>query len=303
MKVSRSQAVAVFAALGVPQAEEWSRRRMNNKVKDLPNHVEEDFTLEDDELNDRLRAMVEAVDSGEGVEVVKDTEFEDEPVAEAPVKEEPAKEPEPAAKAPETAPEQPKQKKGRRGRRGKKAAEKPAEEPKAEAPPEPKKDEGAKEEKAKDAKPAKAKPKAKAKKKKVKPSGVSKHSCSYLAGKVIGKHGLSTGITKTMVTEHTKLVGRTNEYRSKYDLSDAHHTIRGFSGEEFDGNLVGVRVSVTRPYLAGKIVAGLENGTGPTDESVVAELDDAFGRINPGESRLCLRRVEEIIEGYNAGQS
>lgn len=61
--------------------------------------------------------------------------------------------------------------------------------------------------------------------------------------------------------------------------------------------LTGVRLADTRPYLAGRIIArhGMEQGV--TDE-MVAELDEAYPRPNPRESKFTLRNAYHAIRGY-----
>jgi outer membrane biosynthesis protein TonB len=59
----------------------------------------------------------------------------------------------------------------------------------------------------------------------------------------------------------------------------------------------GVREVVTRPYLAGQIIAKYGLAAGVTDD-MVSELDDAYGKVNPAESLFTLRNAWHAIRGY-----
>ena len=59
----------------------------------------------------------------------------------------------------------------------------------------------------------------------------------------------------------------------------------------------GVRAMRTRPYLAGTIVAKYGLAAGVTD-AMVAELDQAYDKPNPIESRICLKNAHHAARGY-----
>ncbi|MBB6431540.1 hypothetical protein [Algisphaera agarilytica] len=58
----------------------------------------------------------------------------------------------------------------------------------------------------------------------------------------------------------------------------------------------GVQAKVTRPYLAGQIIAkhGLAAGVTP---AMVAELNEAYGKPNDVESAFCLKNAHHAIRG------
>ena len=60
----------------------------------------------------------------------------------------------------------------------------------------------------------------------------------------------------------------------------------------------GVRPMRTRPYLAGKIIARHGLAAGVTD-AMVAELDEAYGKPNPTESRWCLKNAWHASRGFS----
>lgn len=60
----------------------------------------------------------------------------------------------------------------------------------------------------------------------------------------------------------------------------------------------GVRATVTRPYLAGKIIAEYGINVGITDE-MAKRLDEEYGKANPSESMFALRNAWHAIRGFN----
>lgn len=62
--------------------------------------------------------------------------------------------------------------------------------------------------------------------------------------------------------------------------------------------LVGVRATVTRPYLAGKIIQSVGMEVGITEE-MVQQLDEEYGKANPSESWFALRNAWHAIRGFN----
>lgn len=60
----------------------------------------------------------------------------------------------------------------------------------------------------------------------------------------------------------------------------------------------GVAAKVTRPYLAGQIIKKHGLAAGVTD-AMVAELDAAYGRANPTESRYRLSEAWHVARGYS----
>lgn len=72
----------------------------------------------------------------------------------------------------------------------------------------------------------------------------------------------------------------------------------------------GVRETITRPYLAGVIIAKAAGSKAKADlykvgvtEEMVAELDKAYGKPNPAESTFCLRNAWHAIRGFNFGKA
>ena len=59
----------------------------------------------------------------------------------------------------------------------------------------------------------------------------------------------------------------------------------------------GVHAKVTRPYLAGQIIREHGLAAGVTD-AMVAELDDAYGKPNPTESRYRLKDAWHACRAY-----
>lgn len=59
----------------------------------------------------------------------------------------------------------------------------------------------------------------------------------------------------------------------------------------------GVKLMKTRPYLAGAIIAKHGLAAGVTD-AMIAELDEAYGKPNPIESRFCLKNAHHAARGY-----
>lgn len=62
-------------------------------------------------------------------------------------------------------------------------------------------------------------------------------------------------------------------------------------------SIPGVRAMRTRTYLAGTIVAKHGLAAGVTD-AMVAELDVAYGKPNPTESRWCLKNAWHAARGF-----
>ncbi|QDS91886.1 hypothetical protein FF011L_06220 [Roseimaritima multifibrata] len=62
-------------------------------------------------------------------------------------------------------------------------------------------------------------------------------------------------------------------------------------------SLPGVRPMRTRPYLAGVVVAKHGLAAGVTD-AMVAELDAAYGKPNPVESKFCLKNAHHAARGF-----
>lgn len=69
MQVNHNDLLDIFAGIGQDPAG-WSRRRMQRKIKSLPDMVEDGFELSDGNLNTILWDLIANVDSGEPVEVV-----------------------------------------------------------------------------------------------------------------------------------------------------------------------------------------------------------------------------------------
>lgn len=63
-------------------------------------------------------------------------------------------------------------------------------------------------------------------------------------------------------------------------------------------SIPGVRAMRTRTYLAGTIVAKHGLPAGVTD-AMVAELDEAYGKPNPTESRWCLKNAWHAARGFS----
>lgn len=79
--------------------------------------------------------------------------------------------------------------------------------------------------------PAAAEPKPKATPKKPKAPGVqAKVTRPYLAGQIIGKHGLAAGVTPAMVAELNEAYGKANDVESTFCLKNAWHACRAYAG-------------------------------------------------------------------------
>jgi hypothetical protein len=69
-----------------------------------------------------------------------------------------------------------------------------------------------------------------------KPAGVAYGlTATYAAGLVIKSRGLAHGVTEDMVSEVAKLTGRENSHQDWFNLRNAWHAIRAYTGEPADG--------------------------------------------------------------------
>lgn len=71
-------------------------------------------------------------------------------------------------------------------------------------------------------KPTPRKPKA--------PGVLAKVTRPYLAGQIIGKHGLAAGVTDEMVAELNNAYGKPNDVESMFCLKNAWHACRAYAG-------------------------------------------------------------------------
>lgn len=74
MQVERKQLAALFVELGFATASNWTKARLQTKLKDLPELVKEDDAAqpESKELRTLLKEVVAAVDAGTAVEITGD---------------------------------------------------------------------------------------------------------------------------------------------------------------------------------------------------------------------------------------
>lgn len=223
---SRNQAVELLTELGVMSAPKWSIKRLEAKLPNIEDLVDEGTKLKG-APKATLAALRAAIKENLAIEVVdpttKNQDDIDAEMTEAPAK--PAKKGAKKAPAPEPEPTE--------------DAEPTEDEPQAEdqtddtetaeggietPPPAP------------PAKPAKKTPPPTETKTQKEPArklealgGVRQtRSRSFLAGAILKKHGLVTEITQTMVDELNTAYGRANDAESFYTLRDAWHVVRGF---------------------------------------------------------------------------
>lgn len=101
MNITRTAAIAVFAALGFKTADKWNTARLNEKVAKIADNVtdKEVEAIEDKDIKSTVMDIIDDLKAGKTVTVTEDTPAKEEPKAEAPAKTEekaPAKEEKPA---------------------------------------------------------------------------------------------------------------------------------------------------------------------------------------------------------------
>lgn len=85
MKVKRGDLVSMFVEMGFDSADEWDTQRLQKKLVALPGLISKDFELEDEDLDNLMKDLIEAVESDEDLEILES------PAAEKPKKKPAAK--------------------------------------------------------------------------------------------------------------------------------------------------------------------------------------------------------------------
>lgn len=101
MKVKQAEAVAMLMAMDYNNADQWSAKRLAQKLEGLPKMVDEDTELSDKKLNKLLNDILGALKDGKTLEIIaSDDNSDDKPADDKPAKKDskPAKEAKPAAK-------------------------------------------------------------------------------------------------------------------------------------------------------------------------------------------------------------
>ena len=313
LTLPRSRAVAVFVGLGMPAATEWNRKRMLRKIESLPAEVGTDTQLDDDQQNEDLWDMIEALDAGQKVNVIPDADFEelfdpgslseDEDGGDPPLVEgdniEPEGEfgegpPEEIAKAVDEEVDT------EIADQGDPCDSELVDGPNTtntaiedEKPKPVEKDSGAQVEKS--------------------PGSiivrVRKESPYYHAGFLWGFYGFEEGLTDSLIEQHKALTEREIDFRCRFDLAEAFHMLRGFFGLKFAVDPPRLQARKTRTFHAGEELSHLATQEALDDEWVqeitsqsIANVSDAYGRDNARETCNVLRRVPSAIAGYVAGQ-
>ena len=219
MKVARSKVVHLFEQLNYHGAGRWRRRRMLSEIKQLPEVITDETSVEDMEADNLLTEILEALAAGDDVDVVKDEEVslddaadvENPPEAEAEEEEgepgsDPAVDEEPTATEDDGEPE---------------PDPAPAEKDT--------KDKGKKQKQAKS--PEEAQPAAAEKKK---PTGVRRsEGRPYQAGLALSRLGMEDGITDAVVELADAALEKSNPTETKAVLKIAWHVINGWlDGQE-----------------------------------------------------------------------
>jgi outer membrane biosynthesis protein TonB len=214
LEITRTAAIAIFAAIGISTAGKWNATRLGAKLAKLDDMIDEDGEAEDP----AVQADIDRVLAADTITVTAAKAAAKEPKAKA------AKEPKAKAAAKE-----PKAKAAAKEPKAKAAAKEPkakaaAKEPKA-----------AKEAAAKakaDAKEATAKADAKAAKeaaKAAKPAGIRETvTRAHCAGQVLAKYPAAAGIAPSMVEEVNELYGKDNDVESLSRLKNVWHGLAGF---------------------------------------------------------------------------
>jgi outer membrane biosynthesis protein TonB len=205
LEITRTAAIAIFAAIGISTAGKWNATRLGAKLAKLDDMIDEDGEAEDP----AVQADIDRVLAADTITVTAAKAAAKEPKAKA------AKEPKAKAAAKE-----PKAKAAAKEPKAKAAAK----EPKA-----------AKEAAAKakaDAKEATAKADAKAAKeaaKAAKPAGIRETvTRAHCAGQVLAKYPAAAGIAPSMVEEVNELYGKDNDVESLSRLKNVWHGLAGF---------------------------------------------------------------------------
>jgi hypothetical protein len=218
MKITRVAAMALFAALGMAgAAEKWNSKRMAAKLGKVDEMIDKDTKLEDKAADATLTEVLKNIAEGKEFEVTEDAAPAAAPAA-------------PAAAAPTG--------KAAAAAKGKKAPATPAAAPAAApatgdtVPITQALAEG-------QAAVAAAAPAPAGKKKKeaaTKPAAAPKtpgvretKTRPYLAGLIIARHGVETGITDAMAEELNKEYGKANTSESMNALKWSWHACRGFA--------------------------------------------------------------------------
>ena len=74
MEVRRSELVQIFTLLGHQAAETWSDSRLLNKAGRLNSSVDEDTSLDDNELDNVLDEIIGSLNDGESIDLIEDDE-------------------------------------------------------------------------------------------------------------------------------------------------------------------------------------------------------------------------------------
>jgi hypothetical protein len=69
MKIAREAAVALFVALGMKTASEWSDARLISKLKKLPETMDEGAKIEDEDSKKLLKGVLKALEAEEDIEI------------------------------------------------------------------------------------------------------------------------------------------------------------------------------------------------------------------------------------------
>lgn len=208
MKIPRSVAVALFVALNFKTADKWTIDKLGEKLKKIEEHVDEDTKLGDAEKKN-LAKVTKALAANEEIEITDDTPAPAK-VAPKPAKKEEAEETEEAEAPAKTAKTTVA---GGKGVEKKKAAKPPKEE---------------------------------------KPKGPSadgvrfSKSRPYLAGIVVKKLGIESGVTQKHVDELNKAYGKPNDHQSWFVMRNAWHSVRGYMSGDVK-ELTGKKAAAAAP--------------------------------------------------------
>lgn len=71
MKVKRGDLVSMFVEMGFDSADEWDTQRLQKKLVALPGLISKDFELEDEDLDNLMKDLIEAVESDEDLEILE----------------------------------------------------------------------------------------------------------------------------------------------------------------------------------------------------------------------------------------
>lgn len=213
MKIKKQKAIQILEALGVSAPENLGEAKLTRKLNTLNELATDETTLEDGALNTSLHKCLQALEDGGAIELSDPEEAVEKKAAPAAAAKNKAK----SAATEEAATEE-------------EAAPKKAPKKKAKGAPQVTTTPGgAGVKKAKKKKAAQEAPEKVAEDPKG-GLGVREGSRSrpYLAGIILKKHGIDSGVTEEMVAELDAAYGKPNPRESKFTLRNAWHCVRGY---------------------------------------------------------------------------